>query len=58
MQYGFLAVILSYMYSAQLSSNIKIRDFHESIHFVCEIEALDHTDLKLDYLPGYPSSSI
>ena len=34
------------------------RDFHESIHFVCETEALDRTDLKLGYLRGYPSSSI
>ena len=62
MQYCFLAEILSYMYPAQLSSDISIhdtqRDFHKSIHFVCEIEALDRTDLKLGYLRGYPSSSI
>ena len=62
MQYCFLAINLSDMYPAWLFSNMSIqdtqRDFHESIHFVCEIEALDRTDLKLGYLRGYPSSSI
>ena len=37
-----------------LSSNLSIldtqRDFDESIHFVCEIEAFDCTDLRLGYL--------
>ena len=62
MQYCFLAVILSYMDPAKLSSNLSSLDtqwdFDESIHFLCEIEALDRTDLKLGYLWGCPSSSM